>query len=185
MAASERTKRQRVLALHKPERFLTMPATSSPPPRPRWLRLLIPALLLGVAVALAAWVVLAGNEPGTRTRIVWPGSASASSGGGRTLTLAPELIADQVTGRLGAMLVSSNQTFFICHEVCKHEIVITAGPRPLPSATLRYALFDADGNQISAGDLHPATELAANQEATFIIGDFALEQARKIVISKR
>jgi hypothetical protein len=137
-----------------------------------------------VPAVLVVWFLKTPSDPGVRTRFVWPGSAVSISGGGLTLEVAPALQAENVQARLGSMSASADCTFIICHEECKHEIVITAGRKGLRSADLRYALLDAKGQEVSAGTLWPDKALEANEVGKFTIGDFALERASKIVLAK-
>ena len=154
--------------------------------RPRWwwLLLLVPALPAAAIVGM--WLLRPADEPGTRTRFVWPGSGGSTvvAGGGVQFELTPALREATVQARLGGRLRSADQILFICNEECKQEVVITAGQQPLWIAELRYTLFDAKGEEIGSGGLSPNSTLKANEERQFTIGDFGLERASKIVLGR-
>jgi hypothetical protein len=163
--------------------------SDEPMPGPRrrrwwWLLLLVPALPAAVVVAM--WYLRPADEPGTRTRIVWPGSGGSTvlAGGGVQFELTPALREANIQARLGGRQRSADQILFICNEECKQEVVITAGQQPLRIAELRYTLFDAKGEEIGSGGLSPNSTLKANGEGQFTIGDFGLERASKIVLDK-
>jgi len=149
-----------------------------------WLLLLVPALPAAAIVGM--WLLRPADEPGTRTRFVWPGSGGSTVvvGGGVQFELTPALREANVQARLGGRLRSADQILFMCNEECKQEVVITAGQQPLRIAELRYTLFDAKGEEMGSGGLSPNGTLKANEEGQFTIGDFGLERASKIVLGR-
>ena len=162
--------------------------SDEPMPGPRrrrwWWLLLVPALPAAAVVGM--WLLRPADEPGTRTRLVWPGSGGSTvvAGGGVQFQLTPALRDANVQARLGGRQRSADQILFICNEECKQKVVITAGQLPLRIAELRYTLFDAKGEEIGSGGLSPNSTLKANEEGQFTIGDFGLERASKIVLGR-
>jgi hypothetical protein len=159
-------------------------ATCSQHRRCWWLLTLV--LLVPVAVITGIWLTRPADEPGFRTRIVWPGgpAAVAASAGGQRLEIEPALLAEAIQVKLGAMSRGEEAVFVFCREECRQEVIVTAGPQALRSANLHYTLFDAKGAEIGAGALFPDEILQPNAEGSFIIGDFALDRTAKIVIGK-
>jgi len=157
------------------------PESKSISRRRRWL--LWAPVLLGVVVA-GFWFFWPPEQPGRRMRIVWPGSAAALTAAGLQVELDEGLRAANVRAQFVRLSRDSEQTFIVLREECKGELLITAGAEPLSIADLRYTLLGPNGKEVGAGTLYPAGTLEAGAEGTFTIGDFGLERASTILLSR-
>ena len=149
-----------------------------------WLLLLVPTLSAAAIVGML--LLRLADEPGTRTRLVWPGSGGSTvvAGGGVQFELTPALREANVQARLGGQLRSADQILFFLQR--RMQTGSRHHGRSPAVADCRTAVqtVDAKGDEIGSGGLSPNGTLKANEEGHFTIGDFGLERANKIVLGR-
>jgi hypothetical protein len=149
-----------------------------------WLVVLLPTLAVAVAPAVA--FVLFPDLPGSRTRIDFSGAATYSYRPGK-LVVSPELSAENIDFEFRGITDSAERFLLFRREVSEAHFFVMPGNLPVYRSSIRYALIDKTGAEISTGSL-PDTTLAprhiANGWAIVTIGDFELRRAETIILSK-
>ncbi|MSU78541.1 MAG: hypothetical protein EXS16_10660 [Gemmataceae bacterium] len=149
--------------------------------RTRWF--FVAFLLVGLlGISAGIWTNALDTEPGTRVSIVWPGAASFSMGGERTLEISPDLVRQKVQAEIIGIRAESKQTFIVRREQRSLELLVIAGNRAIQRGDLHFVLLDKAGDEFSSGLVRLENDIAPHTKAKCVIADMAVQEAAVVRI---